>query len=101
MQPSLFLYAYGTLNLMKVTILYRPSSEYARIVEEFAHDIERQQGVHIELTSLDTREGAATATLYDITRYPAILVTREDGGVVQSWLGEQLPLMNEVAAFAR
>lgn len=86
---------------MKVTILYHPNSEHARLVEEFAHDIERQQGIRGELTSVETRDGAALATLYDITSYPAILVIREDGGVVQTWLGDQLPLMNEVAAFAR
>ena len=85
---------------MKVTILYRPNSEYARSVEEFAHDIERQQGVKTELSSIDTREGAAMATLYDIMQYPAVVVTRDDGGIIQSWLGEKLPLMNEVAAFA-
>lgn len=85
---------------MKVVVLYRPNSEHARLVEEFAHDIERQQGIKTELSSLETREGAAMATLYDITQYPAIVVTRDDGGVVQIWAGEQLPLMNEVAAYA-
>jgi len=86
---------------MRVTILYHPKSEHSRIVEEFSHDIEYQQGIRTELTSVDTREGAAVATLYDVTQYPAILVMREDGSVIQTWLGEQLPLMNEVAAFAR
>jgi hypothetical protein len=86
---------------MKIVILYRPNSEHARLVEEFAHDIDRQQGLHVELSSLETRDGAAMATLYDITTYPAIVVTREDGGVVQIWAGDKLPLMNEVAAFAR
>lgn len=86
---------------MKIVMLYRPNSEHARLVEEFAHDIDRQQGLHVELLSLETRDGAAMATLYDITTYPAIVVTREDGGVVQIWAGDKLPLMNEVAAFAR
>lgn len=85
---------------MKVTVLYHPNSEHARIVEEFAHDIERQQGIKVELVSLDTLDGARAAKLYDITQYPAVIVTREDGGVIQTWLGDQLPLMNEVAAFA-
>lgn len=93
--------AYGKLKLMRVTILYHPNSEQARSVEDFVHDIEAQQGIKSELLSLDTREGAAMATLYDITRYPAIVVSREDGGVIQTWSGEQLPLMNEVAAYAR
>lgn len=85
---------------MKVTILYRPNAEFARSVEEFAHNIERQQNIVPELISIDTREGAMMASSYDITRYPAILALREDGEMIQMWLGEQLPLMNEVAAFA-
>lgn len=85
---------------MKITILYRPESEYARTVEEFAHDIERQQNVKPELMSLDTREGANMARLYDIVEYPAIVATRDDGEVLQVWAGPQLPLMNEVSAYA-
>ena len=85
---------------MKITILYRPVSEFARAVEEFAHDIEHQQNVKPELVSLDTREGAHMAELYDITQYPAILALRDDGELLQSWTGAELPLMNEVAAYA-
>ena len=85
---------------MKIVILYRPDSEFARPVEEFAHDIERQQNVKPELMSLDTREGANMAQLYDIVQYPAILATRDSGEVLQIWAGSQLPLMNEVAAYA-
>lgn len=39
------------------------------------------------------------ASLYDVTRYPAVLATREDGELLYLWQGEQLPLMNEVAAY--
>ncbi len=85
---------------MKILVLYRPDSEFARPVEEFAHDIERQQNVKPELVSLDTREGANMAQLYDIVQYPAILATRDSGEVLQIWAGPQLPLMNEVAAYA-
>ena len=85
---------------MKIIILYRPNSEFARPVEEFAHDIERQQNVTPELISIDTREGANMAVTYDITDYPAILATRESGEMLQMWIGPTLPLMNEVAAYA-
>lgn len=85
---------------MKIVILYRPNSEFARSVEEFAHDIERQQNVKPELISIDTREGATMAELYDVTDYPAIMATRDNGEVLQLWVGAQLPLMNEVAAYA-
>lgn len=86
---------------MKVCILYHPYSEHARPVEEFARDFERRHGNHVELMSLETREGSAAASLYDVVQYPAVLVLREDGQLLQHWVGDRLPLMNEVAAVAR
>jgi hypothetical protein len=85
---------------MKVVILYRPDSEFARSVEEYAHDIERQQAIKPELISVETREGANLASLYDIVQYPTILALRNTGELLQFWSGEQLPLMNEVSAYA-
>ena len=86
---------------MKTVILYRPQSEHARAVEEFAHDIERQQNIHPQLLDVDTPGATALVDLYGITSYPAVIVTREDGQLIQLWAGDQLPLMQEVAAFAR
>jgi hypothetical protein len=87
---------------MKVLILYRPNSEHARLIEEFIQNYqERHQPDHLEVLSLDTREGSATATLYDVMQYPAILVLHTDGYVQKIWQGDSLPLMDEVAAYAR
>lgn len=85
---------------MKVLIVYRPQSEQSRAVEEFVHDISRQQNVQPELIDVDSRDGAATLSLYDIVSHPAVLVVREDGQLIQHWSGDRLPLMQEVAAFA-
>lgn len=85
---------------MKVIVLYRPNSEFSRVVEEFSHDFERRYTRKIELVSLDTRDGAATATLYDITQYPAILAIRDDGQLLKEWQGGVMPLMNEVSYYA-
>jgi len=91
---------YATLEDMKVVVLYRPDSEYARIVETFAHDYKRlHQGDKLELVNIDSRDGAATASLYDIMTQPAILALREDGTVLNMWQGAELPLMDEVAAY--
>lgn len=85
---------------MKVLVLYRPNSEYARKVESFAHDLERQHQTHIDLVSLDTRDGSSTASLYDIMQYPAILALGNDGQLLKEWQGQELPLMNEVAYYS-
>jgi hypothetical protein len=87
---------------MKVLILYRPNSEHGRIVEEYIHDFQQRHGAHhLEVLNIDSREGSATATLYDVVQYPAILVLQDDGYIQRSWEGETLPLMDEVAAYAR
>lgn len=86
---------------MKVVVVYRPASEHGRSVEEFLHEFQRlHPSVKVETKDLETEEGARAAELYDIVAPPAILALRDDGSVLQLWSGENLPLMNEVAAYA-
>lgn len=84
---------------MKASILYHPESEFARMVEEYAHDFEHQKGTAIELISLETRNGADLAALYGVVQYPALLVRRDNNDLIKHWEGEPLPLMNEVAGY--
>jgi hypothetical protein len=85
---------------MKVLILYRPNSEYARKVEDFIRDYKnRHEEGRLEVLDIDSRDGAATATLYGIMQYPAILALRNDGSVLKYWEGDALPLMDEVAYY--
>jgi 3-deoxy-D-manno-octulosonic acid (KDO) 8-phosphate synthase len=87
---------------MKVVVLYRPNSEHGRQVEEFIHDFQSQhRDHHLEVLNIDSRDGSATASLYDVMQYPAILVLQTDGYVQKIWEGTQLPLMDEVVSYAR
>ncbi len=87
---------------MKVLILYRPNSEHARTVETFVGDFQRQHdlGRKVELVSVNTRDGAATATLYEVFAFPAVMAVADDGRLLNLWQGEPLPLMDEVAGYA-
>lgn len=83
-------------------MLYRPNSEHASAVEAFVRDFQRlhDHGSNkVELVSVNTRDGAATASLYDILAFPSILAISEDGSVLNVWPGSQLPLMDEVAGY--
>ena len=87
---------------MKMLVLYREKSEERRKVEEFVRDFTtRNREIRVETLDLNTREGAAMANLYDMMQQPVILVTRDDGSLVSSWQGAQLPRIDEVAAYAR
>ena len=85
---------------MKLAILYHPKSDHGRIVEEYVRDFTRQRNKNIELLSLDTKEGAYRATLYDVVSYPAVLATRDDSQLLQLWQGLPLPTMNDLSAYS-
>lgn len=89
------------LCVMKLLILYKPRSEQAADVESFIRDYKaRHESGRLEVVDVDSREGIATAILYDVMQYPAILALRDDGSVVKSWEGSDLPLMDELAYYA-
>lgn len=93
---------YAILRVVKLLILYRPNSEHATTVESFIRDFQRQHELaaeNIEILSLDTREGAEKAEIYDIVSYPAIMALSDDGSILNAWMGEPLPLMTEVAGY--
>ena len=87
---------------MKIVIHNRPVYEHATLIESFVRDFQHryESAKKIEMVSVDTKDGASTASIYDIWSYPAILVLADDGSVMNSWQGEPLPLMDEVAGYA-
>jgi hypothetical protein len=87
---------------MKLLVLYRPNSEFARKVEAFIRDLQTMHNVderHVQVLDFDSREGSATASLYDVMSQPALLVIGDDGGYVKDWQGPDLPLLSEVAGY--
>lgn len=78
-----------------VTIVYRPQSEHERAVLDFQRELVRAQVV-TKLVNVDSREGSAMARLYDIVRYPGVLITEDDGRILKSWQGE-LPTVSDVS----
>jgi len=88
---------------VKLLILYRPDSEHSSAVDAYVREFKRRYdlGDRVELVSLNTRDGAATASLYDIMSYPGLLALADNGSVLNIWQGEPLPLMDEVAGYIR
>jgi hypothetical protein len=87
---------------MKVLVLYRPKSEHGRTIEEYIRDLRsHSRDLKLEVLNIDSRDGSAIASLYDIVRYPAILVLANDGYLQKSWEGlDDLPLMDEIVAYS-
>lgn len=86
---------------MRTVILYHPKSEQAGPAETFKHDFEaRHHGRKVELVSLETIQGSEMAKLYDIVRYPAILVVARDGSLQKLWQDWPWPPMDEVYSYS-
>ena len=61
----------------------------------------RSTGNKLTLYDLNTRDGSAVASLYDIVRYPAVLAMTDNGQFLQMWQGDLLPMMNEIMYYAQ
>ncbi len=86
---------------MKILVLYRPNSEFSRITEEFIHDYQaRYADSKIDVLNIDSRDGVAMASIYDVMQFPTIMALRNDGSLLKSWEGQSFPLMDEIAAYA-
>ncbi len=82
---------------MRLTILYRDKSDHSRAVYEFVEMLKRRfPGKKAQLIDIDTRIGAAEASLHDVQDFPAFIVTSYEGRVMQQWEGVPLPMLDEV-----
>ena len=87
---------------MKVLVLYRPNSEFARQVEEFVQGLQVRHHIderHLQILDYDSREGAATASMYDVYSQPVVLIIGDDGTYIKHWEGSALPMLSEVASY--
>lgn len=85
---------------MKVMIIYRTESDYARSVIDFMRDIKRQTGYELEEVSPDTREGNRICRDYSIVEYPTIVAVNSEGMMQNMWRGLPLPTISEVGYYA-
>lgn len=85
---------------MKVAVLYRSNSEHERLVLDFERDFEYRTGRSFKKYDVNTRDGWAMASLYDIMQYPCVLALADDGQMLQMWQGSNLPLVSEISYFS-
>lgn len=84
---------------MRVVMLSRDATDYARSVTTFLEDFERQTGKTIEALSPDSPEGEMLARTYDIVEYPTMIALSDDGQMQSMWRGSALPTISEVSYY--
>lgn len=87
---------------MKLLVLYKLNSEHSTMTESFVRDLRHQHdNINIETINAESKEGMALVDLYGVMDYPALIAVTDSGQMTNSWVGPQLPLMNEVAYYAQ
>lgn len=84
---------------MRVVIIWRDNSDYARGVIDWLRELERRTGRSLESFSPDEPEGESICRAYGIMSYPTILALDTDGRVLQEWNGEMLPRIDDVSYY--
>lgn len=84
---------------MKVVVVWRDNTEYARSVATFMDDFARQTGRVLEQLDPDTKDGESFCRAYDIVEYPSIVALSDDGHLQQLWKGATLPTISEVSYY--
>lgn len=85
---------------MRVVVVSKDRTDYARSVESFMTDYARQTGHELELLDPDTRAGDSFCRTYDIVEYPTIIALSDDGQVQNVWRGPEMPTISEVSYYA-
>lgn len=84
---------------MKVFCLNRPNGEFDTPIAELNRELMRRINKELPVVSVDTVEGDSLARVYDVTQYPAVVVTSDSGELVHSWQEGSLPLINELSYY--
>ncbi len=84
---------------MRVVVVYKQATDYARRVDDFMGDFKRQTGRDLETLDPDTRDGSGFCRAYDIVEYPTLIALSDDGQVQNTWRGLPLPTISEVSYY--
>ena len=85
---------------MRVVVVARDNTDYARAVDTFVNDFARQTGRTLELLDPDQPDGDSFCRTYDIVEYPSVVALSNDGQMQNTWSGKMLPTISEVSYYA-
>ena len=84
---------------MRVVVVYKEETDYARQINDYLRDFKRQTGHELETLNPDTPEGASFCRTYDIVEYPSLIAISDEGVMQNMWRGLPLPTINEVSYY--
>ena len=84
---------------MRVVVVYKQQTDYARAVEEFLHDFQHQTGHELETIDPESQAGVSFCESYDLLEYPTVIAISSDSQAQNIWKGLPLPTISEVSYY--
>jgi len=84
---------------MRVVVLYKEATDYARQVEDYLVDFKRQTGHDLETMNPESPNGISFCEAYDILEFPTLVALSDDGHVQNQWRGVPLRTISEVSYY--
>lgn len=84
---------------MRVVVIYKEQTDYARQVNDYMFDFQRQTGHELEVMDPESRDGVGFCQAYDILQFPTIVALADDGQAQNKWTGLPLPTISEVSYY--
>lgn len=84
---------------MRLVVIYRTETDYARSVVEQLREFTRRTGRIVEEIDPDSDEGQNLCRTYDIVEYPTIIALTDNGTMLAMWRGLPLPTIDEMNSY--
>ncbi len=86
---------------MRVIVIYKDQTDYARQVLDYLRDFQRQTGHELEVMDPESLAGIDFCRTYDIMAMPTMIALSDDGALQNSWSGLPLPTISEVSYYVQ
>ena len=86
---------------MRVIVLFKEQTDYARQVSDFIDDFKRQTGHELEVIDPESSQGISFTEAYDILEFPTIIAISDEGQIQNQWKGTPLPTISEVSYYVQ
>ena len=86
---------------MRVVVVYKEETDYARQVIDYLRDFEHQTGHALEVLDPESAAGVEFCRTYDIMELPTMIALSDEGQMQNTWVGLSLPTISEVSYYVQ
>jgi hypothetical protein len=86
---------------MRVVVVYKEQTDYARQVIDYLRDFKQQTGHDLATMDPESAAGVEFCKVYDIMELPTMIALSDQGMMQNAWVGLPLPTISEVSYYVQ